>query len=279
MKTILSWIFALLVALAILFYFKTEVGWFRTVSGNSMEPNLEAGERLFTLFQKGNFGYEDILVFIDPISARSGYDSPSIKRVIGLPGDTIELMKGQLYLNGQLKDSKIELKRTFLIKATSILDKNQLLDLGEHQGGLVDAKGFLYSIALDSSQLKTVESWTNIERVEKASWDRGVVSKRQKTWPNDIDFPWNWENLGPIYLPKKGDRVKLTSSNLYLHNLESEKALSEIRDRLNTKGAEIFFESKNDYYFLMGDNRPYSVDSRQYGLVADTLIQGKISRR
>ncbi len=110
----------------------------------------------------------------------------------------------------------------------------------------------------------------------KGFWDPNV-------FPHKEQFPWNNDQFGPIYIPKKGDRIRLTPENLPLYkkmiasyeNLwGNEVDIKDGRVRINGEPTDEYTFGQN-YFWMMGDNRDYSEDSRVWGYVPETHIMGK----
>lgn len=100
------------------------------------------------------------------------------------------------------------------------------------------------------------------------------------TFPWDSTFNWNIRNLGPIYIPKKGDRIILDRANVLLYRkiIEWEKgySLPFENNTLQDNGKPLLnFTFSHNYYFMGGDKVENSQDSRYWGLLPDDLIVGK----
>lgn len=186
------------------------------------------GKRLdrMEIASTGKPEFNDVVAFEIPANfydpAASDY-SILIKRIIGLPGDTIELKDQELYIN------RIKYRTPSFIK----------INLNDKPFVKADSKIFPY------------------------------------------DSKWNLENYGPIVIPKKGMTVELTPKNILqwqnaINSEQEKKAISVEGTVITLNGTPIRdYTFEKDYYFVLGDNRQNSIDSRYFGYVPEDWIIGK----
>ncbi|MCC6864746.1 MAG: signal peptidase I [Ignavibacteria bacterium] len=214
-----------------------------------------------------------------------------LKRCVGEPGDTIEIKDAILFVNSKrfpeapemqysykifIDTAKIKRNDLFrMLQNPDYLDKYEVTDTRQIQGLFPDSTGVYFIIALPNYKLKEFSSQPYFTKVEinvesKHKPDNGIFPKGK---------PWNRDNYGPLVIPKKGDVVNLSTKNIHEWDtfIKREGHTLDIRGDLfyiDGKAAEKY-TVENNYYFMMGDNRHNSLDSRFWGFVSRQAIVGK----
>lgn len=239
-----------------------------TIDGNSMENSYFEEEKVFVFIlpyyipSLSDYSRNDVVIFRSPNNSEM-----VIKRIVGLPGDSLEIVDTKLFINREYFPANHHAKFWY-----KFWFSDQIKFIAELKGlGINPDKLLLQN---DSNY---VELNVSVLQATKLS-NTGVLNRVARKpiimpehildcYPYHKDIYWSMDNFGPVLIPKSGQSVKASRQNLILYKPYINFKEDEGSDR---------FTFTKDTYFVVGDNRYHSTDSRNWGFLPKNDILGKV---
>ncbi len=222
----------------------------------------------------------DIIVFnypidLDPISAKTNY----IKRAVGMPGDTLMIDDTELFVNGEQAEHFEGIQKTYLVEVRERV-RLSAAKVKAAGGTLITSQGpNSYRVNMNRSVADVIEAWPEVNSIEPFVLpdDFNEYNRREFSFSSGFN---NHHHLPPVVVPFEGQTVTLTSDNWHIY----ENIITRYeRNNVNREGDQFIINGeetseytiRKNYFFLMGDNRDDSEDSRFWGFVPQDHVVGK----
>lgn len=209
-----------------------------------------------------------------PIDKKTNY----VKRCVAIAGDTLQIIDGVIYINGEISKMPDRAKPQYYFTVDTggkQLSARNLQRYNVREGHMQDGK---YVLNLTDTEARKLKNNPSVKSIVKRNTPSGNFDKG--IFPHDEQYKWSVDNYGPLYIPAKGKTIEINSKTIPIY----EHLIREYdRNDITVDGDKMYINGqlaesytfKQDYFWMMGDNRHNSLDARSYGFTPFDHVIGK----
>ena len=257
--------------------FGSKVTYYQEIQNRMLYEHLSESDARARVWEQ----YGDIII-TRPVDKRENF----IKRCVAIAGDTLQVKNYVLYINGVAQPFPKEHEFTYNVTVTAPLDGEELLKMGikyypddADKNEVRQVSNTSYTINMTDGEKEQLAKLPSVKEIVPVphSTDESVF-----LFPYQAAYNWSEDNYGPMWVPKKGATIALTPDNI----IRYKRSISVYEgNKFEEKDGKYFINDKEatsytfkmNYYWMMGDNRHNSLDSRFWGFVPEDHIVGKAS--
>lgn len=274
--------FLVSVLTGVLFFLACKFYLIDIVQVNSLSMSQLGGQSKWVFIRPYTFLFSEIkrdeIVQIAVPALNDSAQKPDLffKRIVALPHDTVSVNESVVFVNGKKLDINNNLLHNYIIKLKQQKDTTLFAEETITEKYLVD-DSCVYIVTLTNAKFFELKG-KGISIKENAE-DSGLYD--ENIFPQHPKIKWNKDFFGPLYIPQKNDTLHLDTINIAIYT----KLISVFeKNNLEIKGDTIlinhqpatYYITKQNYYFVIGDNFDNSIDSRYWGFIPQSAIRSKL---